>query len=279
MKKNLLLLSLLLILLIGFSSCFLIPRNNFTISYDNNGGIGSTNDQHFQRDSSVTLNTSTFTHQHNIFFKWNTKDDGTGTFYADGETITPGPSDLTLYAIWSESLVAPSNLVYHSFTTGNIINLQEPGAGEIDANFIAIDFVNGNILFDQDDDDSLVQFMQENNTSPSMDFGYLVLILSADIKSVNDTNGMLVHVPNGTLINGSTAWDANISDISGSQENWGDESHVYIPIAMKIDSSTFYYYGYIEVSFDNDPGELTIHSIAYMNAEGASITAGQQRSL
>jgi len=45
---------------------------------------------------------------------------------------------------------------------------------------------------------------------------------------------------------------------------------------MKIDSSASYYYGYIEVSFDNDPGLLTIHSIAYMNDEGASITAGQK---
>jgi hypothetical protein len=61
MKKNLLLLSLLLILFIGFSSCFLIPINNFTISYDNNGGIGTMDDQHFQRDSSVTLTTNTFT--------------------------------------------------------------------------------------------------------------------------------------------------------------------------------------------------------------------------
>jgi Listeria-Bacteroides repeat domain (List_Bact_rpt) len=276
MKKNLLSVSLLLILLIGFSSCFLIPINNFTISYDNNEGIGSMNDQHFQRDSSVILSTSTFTHQHNIFVRWDTKASGTGVSYDDGETITPGPSDLTLYAIWSEDLVINPYLVYHSFSTGNVIDLRAPGTGDIDANFIAIDFVNGDILFNQDDDDSLVQFMQENNTSPGMDFGYLVLILSADIKSVNDTNGMLVHIPNDTLINGSTAWDANISDISGSQENWGDESHVYIPIAMKIDSSTFYYYGYIEVSFDNDPGLLTIHSIAYMNAEGASITAGQQ---
>ena len=219
------------------------------------------------------------THQHNIFVRWDTKANGTGVPYADGATITPASSDLTLYAIWSEDLVAPSNLVYHSFATENIINLQAPGAGLIDANFIAIDFVNGNILFDQDDDDSLVQFMQENNTSPGMDFGYLILTLSADIKSVNDTNGMLGHVPNGTLIDGSTAWDANISDISGSHENWGDESNVFIPIAMKIDSSTFYYYGYIEVSFVNDPGELTIHSIAYMNAEDASITAGQRPSL
>jgi hypothetical protein len=118
---------------------FFIPSNTFTISYENNNGIGSMEDQDFQGDSSVTLSTNTFARKNSEFVRWDTEASGTG-------------------------------------------------------------------------------------------------------------------------------------DI----QNWGDKNNIFISIAMKIDSSASCYYGYIEVSFDNDPGLLTIHSIAYMNDEGASITAGQK---
>lgn len=272
MKNILTVLAASLIASIVCTSCFLLPSTTFTLTYDRNGGVGTMEDERFQGNTSITLSANTFTHQNSEFVRWDTKSDGTGVPYTDEQIITPGSADLTLYAQWSVDLVN-TGLVYHSFTEDNVIDLQEGVVSQ--GHFTTIDFVNGTIDFDQSEDATLVQFYQENN--PSADFGYLRLLLSDDVKSVDDPNGMLQYISSGVTIYESTNWVGNsgIGQISGIEddENWGDESHVFIPIAMKLESSAIYYYGYIEVSFDDDPGLFTIHSFAYMNT-GSSITAG-----
>ena len=70
------------------------------IFFDATSGNG---DMAFQTatTASVKLNQSTFTREGYDFAGWNTKADGTGTGYADGDTITLS-GDLTLYAQWEE---------------------------------------------------------------------------------------------------------------------------------------------------------------------------------
>ncbi len=272
MKRNIIIIAVILILSIATTSCWLLPDTTFTITFDENSGYGTMEDQTFQGDGSVTLEMNTFSHQVNTFVSWNTMANGTGISYTDGQTITPGPVDLTLYAIWSENLTNNGHLIYHSFTTDNVIDLRD---GEIAfGHFITIDFVNGAILFDQSADETLVQFYQEDNHVEV--FGYLRLYLSDNVKSIEAASGELQHIAGNTMIDATTSWVGNngIGDISGFN-NWGDESNVFIPIKMKINSSAIYYYGYIEVSFVDDPGLLTIHSIAYRD-DGSSLVAGEQ---
>ena len=56
--------------------------------------------QEIERGTSAALN-APFTREGYVFAGWNTEADGSGTFYAPGETITP-TRDISLYAQWHE---------------------------------------------------------------------------------------------------------------------------------------------------------------------------------
>lgn len=71
------------------------------ITFNNNGGTGSMSGQAIE--NSGTLNACTMTREGYFFTGWNTKSDGTGTFYADQATITATSSskgNVDLYAQW-----------------------------------------------------------------------------------------------------------------------------------------------------------------------------------
>jgi uncharacterized repeat protein (TIGR02543 family) len=70
----------------------------FTLTYDENTGSGEITAQ--TGEVIVVKNGTGFEPPTgDTFSKWNTKDDGTGTDYAPGDTIEM-TEDLTLYAIW-----------------------------------------------------------------------------------------------------------------------------------------------------------------------------------
>ena len=71
------------------------------VNFDANGGTGSMDECHYM--NSGTLPTCTMTREGYIFVGWNTKADGTGTFYADHATMVATESfkgPLKLYAQW-----------------------------------------------------------------------------------------------------------------------------------------------------------------------------------
>ena len=74
--------------------------NTYTIIFDANGGEGTMADQVFIYDVSQALRLNAYTRDGFVFKKWNTRADGNGTSYSDGETIlnlaTSGT--ITLYA-------------------------------------------------------------------------------------------------------------------------------------------------------------------------------------
>ena len=78
------------------------------ITFDSNGGTGSMDQQTIE--NSGTLTTSTMTRDGYVFAGWNTEADGSGTYYADGATLTATAEDkgpVKLYAQW---LSIPTNL-------------------------------------------------------------------------------------------------------------------------------------------------------------------------
>ena len=74
------------------------PIQTHTLSYDENGGSGTMEEQ---SGTSVTVATNSFTAPTGYTFKeWNTNAKGSGTKYTAGQKVTL-TEDLTLYAVWS----------------------------------------------------------------------------------------------------------------------------------------------------------------------------------
>lgn len=79
----------------------------YTVSFDSNGGEGTMTPQTFTAGQAQTLTANTFTRTGYTFAGWNTVADGSGTGYADKESITL-TVDLPLYARWIPA--APTGL-------------------------------------------------------------------------------------------------------------------------------------------------------------------------
>ncbi len=82
-----------------------IEATHYTIHFDGHGGTGTMPDQVLYHDQPATaLNAFDFTRPGYIFKEWNTKADGSGTSYQDGELVrnlTDVPDgEITLYAIY-----------------------------------------------------------------------------------------------------------------------------------------------------------------------------------
>ena len=71
----------------------------YTITFDANGGSGEMNKQEFIVGEEQKLNENTFTCDGNGFVKWNTKPDGSGINYINGESYSFS-ENVTLYAQW-----------------------------------------------------------------------------------------------------------------------------------------------------------------------------------
>lgn len=82
-------------------------ENTYTITYDKNGGTGSTMANTVGHH--VTLSTNTYTAPSGkLFLEWNTQADGSGTAYSEGEEVEL-TANLNLYAIWATEITATWN--------------------------------------------------------------------------------------------------------------------------------------------------------------------------
>ena len=74
----------------------------YYITYDANGGEGEVvDDWSYIADTVTNTCYNDFVREGYEFKEWNTKADGTGTAYAEGDEITVVDSDIVLYAIWT----------------------------------------------------------------------------------------------------------------------------------------------------------------------------------
>ena len=76
--------------------------NLISVTFDANDGEGAMEPQGMVKNTQTALNAKTFTRKNHTFKGWNTAEDGTGTAYTDGQSVTLG-SDTTLYAQWEEN--------------------------------------------------------------------------------------------------------------------------------------------------------------------------------
>jgi len=74
--------------------------NNYTITFDANGGSGTMANQTIATGATVALTANAFTRAGYVFDGWSTTAGG-AIAYADGDSYTMGTSNVTLYAQWS----------------------------------------------------------------------------------------------------------------------------------------------------------------------------------
>ena len=78
----------------------------YTVHFDANGGTGSMADQTLMNGVSAELTAGTFARDGYLFAGWNTAADGSGTSYADGQSVSnmteTSGATVTLYAKWAE---------------------------------------------------------------------------------------------------------------------------------------------------------------------------------
>lgn len=75
------------------------PTDYHTLHFDANGGTGGTPNQYAVDATPFSVASCLFTRENSRFTGWNTAADGSGTAYAEGESITL-TNDITLYAQW-----------------------------------------------------------------------------------------------------------------------------------------------------------------------------------
>ena len=80
------------------------PVNTYTVSFNANGGTGTTPDQTKVSGEALTIQDNSFTKVRYRFVTWNTSADGTGTNYPPGSSYTTDAA-LTLYAIWEKATI------------------------------------------------------------------------------------------------------------------------------------------------------------------------------
>lgn len=79
--------------------------DTYAVSYNANGGSGTTAGQTKTYGTALTLRANGFTKTGHSFVKWNTKADGSGTSYSAGGRYTANAA-VTLYAIWTPDTYA-----------------------------------------------------------------------------------------------------------------------------------------------------------------------------
>ncbi|HJJ41870.1 MAG TPA: InlB B-repeat-containing protein, partial [Methanocorpusculum sp.] len=93
------------------------PLFGYNVTFNGNGGTGTMDNQPFVYNKPQKLNANNFTKDGNNFAGWNTKADGSGTSYTDGEPITID-KETALYAVWT--------LKPKEYETGEEVEEDEP---------------------------------------------------------------------------------------------------------------------------------------------------------
>ena len=102
--------------------------NTYTVTFDANGGSGSMSSQTMSCLEAGELNTNEFTRDGYSFTGWNTAADGSGTAYAENESVLLSTYDgatVTLYAQWGQGT---HTVTY--YVDGSVASTQQVNNGE-----------------------------------------------------------------------------------------------------------------------------------------------------
>lgn len=96
--------------------------NEYTVVFNANGGAGSMPNQTMTYDTFANLSANTYAYAGHTFAGWNTKADGTGTSYADGENVKnlAESGEVTLYAQWNEEVTNTTESTEGTTTTAPV---------------------------------------------------------------------------------------------------------------------------------------------------------------
>lgn len=111
----------------------------YTVSFNANGGTGNMATQDIYTDVPTALNSNSFTAPKNeSFYRWNTKADGTGTSYTDGQTVTnlaATGSTIVLYAQWKD--ICPANKIcYNDNGVNSSYTMEQQSIGSTDTSAV-----------------------------------------------------------------------------------------------------------------------------------------------
>ena len=115
------------------------PTEEYILSYEANGGIGAPNSQTQYDNTIFTISSTEPTKEGYVFKSWNTKQDGTGTSYNPGASITITAST-TLYAQWKKTYEI-SDIVEKKETV-NMVLVENEQTVPVPKNFY---YVGGNL--------------------------------------------------------------------------------------------------------------------------------------
>lgn len=127
------------------SLSYTTPLETYQISYNANGGSGTTASQTKTRGTDIALSANSFTRSNYHFVEWNTAADGSGVSYAEGATYNTDAA-LTLYAIWAINYVLPvfSNVqLYRVDSSGTMDDYADYVEVSFDYNFAGNKFSSG----------------------------------------------------------------------------------------------------------------------------------------
>jgi hypothetical protein len=90
-----------------FLTCLLLVQpadaraasTQFTVTYDPNGGVGKANAERVSANVDYTIKNQDYSRNGYVFMFWNTKPDGSGYAYSNGQVVSIKES-ITLYAQW-----------------------------------------------------------------------------------------------------------------------------------------------------------------------------------
>lgn len=127
------------------SDSYTTPLQTYEITYNANGGSGTTATQIKTRGTDIALSANSFTRSNYHFVEWNTAADGSGVSYAEGATYSTDAA-LTLYAIWAINYVLPvfSNVqLYRVDSSGTMDDYADYVEISFDYNFAGDKFSSG----------------------------------------------------------------------------------------------------------------------------------------
>lgn len=180
----------------------IFEEKTVTIHFDANEGEGNLEDISVKQGKEIQLpSNSTITRTGYRFTGWNTKQDGSGTFYKDNATITT-TEDMTLYAMWEENIIATVSITNKKITEGTTVNLSAIAVNNIEKAELKV----GNVTLYSENNIGETTYTKNNISLQALEnLGQLVfyddLTVTLEITTVVGTKGSanLTQVKNYTV--------------------------------------------------------------------------------